>query len=149
LGCSGYPECKYTANFTRAEDGTIQIVEVEPPKLLEETCPKCGKPLRQLSGKFGPFVACSGYPECKYIQQTKAGFSCPFDQGDVIKKFWKGKPFWGCSNYPKCKFAVFDQIEEMPCPQCKLPFLVKKIDAQGNVTLLCWDKEKCGYKQEQ
>ncbi|HEX2978234.1 MAG TPA: type I DNA topoisomerase [Candidatus Babeliales bacterium] len=147
LGCMGYPECKYTANFKRTEDGTIQIIEQEAPKLLDEMCPNCGKPLRQMSGKFGPFVACSGYPECKYIKQTKANFKCPLDKGDVVKKIWQGKPFWGCGNYPKCKFVVFGDIEETPCPKCKLPFLVKKIDKQGNVTLICSDKN-CGYKAE-
>lgn len=145
LGCMGYPECSYTANFKRLEDGTIEIVEQEAPKLLDEKCPKCGKPLRQLSGKFGPFIACSGYPECKYIKQTFAAFPCPLDGGQVAKKVWQGKPFWGCTNYPKCKFVVFGDIEETPCPQCKLPFLVKKFDKQGNMTLVCSSKE-CGYK---
>ncbi|OQA35896.1 MAG: DNA topoisomerase 1 [Candidatus Dependentiae bacterium ADurb.Bin331] len=147
LGCMGYPECSFTANFKRLEDGTIEIVEQEAPKLLDEKCPKCGKPLRQLSGKFGPFIACSGYPECKYIKQTIAGFPCPLDGGQVAKKVWQGKPFWGCVNYPKCKFVVFGDIEETPCPKCKLPFLVKKFDKQGNMTLVCSNKE-CGYKSE-
>ncbi len=147
LGCMGYPECSFTANFKRLEDGTIEIVEQEAPKLLDEKCPKCDKPLRQLSGKFGPFIACSGYPECKYIKQTFAGFPCPLDGGQIAKKVWQGKPFWGCVNYPKCKFVVFGDIEETPCPQCKLPFLVKKFDKQGNMTLVCSNKE-CGYKSE-
>jgi DNA topoisomerase-1 len=147
LGCMGYPECSFTANFKRLEDGTIEIVEQEAPKLLDEKCPKCGKPLRQLSGKFGPFIACSGYPECKYIKQTIAGFPCPLDGGQVAKKVWQGKPFWGCVNYPKCKFVVFGDIEETPCPKCNLPFLVKKFDKQGNMALACSNKE-CGYKSE-
>lgn len=147
LGCMGYPECKFTSNFKRKEDGTIELVEVEAPKMLDEKCPQCGKPLRQMSGKFGPFIACSGYPDCKYIKQTKANFPCPLDKGDVIKKVWQGKPFWGCANYPKCKFVVFGDIEETPCPKCKLPFLVKKYDKQGNLTLVCSDKE-CGYSSE-
>lgn len=144
LGCLNYPECSFTANFKRNEKGEIEIVKLEGPKLLEEKCPTCGKQLRQVVGKFGPFVACSGYPECKYIQQKKAGFKCPMDGGDVVERRWRGGIFWGCANYPKCKFAVFGDIEETPCPQCKLPFLVKKVDKQGNVTLLCSDK-KCGY----
>ncbi len=144
LGCLGYPECTFTSNFKRAEDGSIELITTEPTKLLEDACPQCGKPLRQVVGRFGPFVACSGYPECKYIQQTKAGFKCPLDQGDVVKKQWQGKIFWGCSNYPKCKFTVFGDIEETPCPQCHLPFLIKKFDKQGNITLICSNKE-CGY----
>ena len=64
--------------------------------------------------------------------------------GDVVQRSWKGGKFWGCNQYPKCKFAVFGEIEETPCPKCKLPFLVKKTNKAGEVTLLCWDK-KCGY----
>jgi DNA topoisomerase-1 len=87
------------------------------------------------------------YPECKYIHQEKASFACPQDGGDVVKRKWRGGTFWGCSNYPKCKFALFGEIEETPCPQCKLPALLKKTDFKtGNVTLLCSDK-KCGYTQ--
>lgn len=143
LGCTGYPECKYTANFTKTEDGTITIAEHAQPQLLEETCPQCGKPLRQMQGKFGPFVACSGYPECKYIKQQKASFPCPQCGGDVVARSWKGGKFWGCSNYPKCKFAIFSDIEERPCPQCASQYLLKKVLKKGTVNT-CPNKE-CGY----
>lgn len=147
LGCLGYPDCSFTTNFQRKDDGTIELIAAPAPTILNEPCPQCGKPLRQIRGKFGPFIACSGYPECKYIQQTKASFKCPLDEGEVLKKQWQGKIFWGCGNYPKCKFVVFGDIEETPCPQCKLPFLVKKFDKQGNVTLVCSNKE-CGYSSK-
>lgn len=148
LGCPNYPDCDFTSNFKRSETGEIELVKAEAPQLLEETCQNCGKQLRQLFGKYGPFVACSGYPECKYIKQNKASFKCPScKKGDVVQRRWRGGNFWGCTNYPKCKFAVFGEIEETPCPQCKLPFLVKKTDRKGNVTLSCFDKN-CGYKQE-
>ena len=145
LGCMNYPECKFTCNFKRNEENKLECVEIEPPKILDEKCPLCGKPLRQASGKFGQFIACSGYPECKYIHRKKASFSCPLDGGEVVERKWRGGTFWGCGNYPNCKWAVFGDIEEKPCPQCKLPFLVKKVDKQGNVLLFCSDK-KCGYK---
>jgi DNA topoisomerase-1 len=146
LGCANYPECKFTSNFERDEQGNIQIVKVAPPTLLQEKCPQCGKPLRELVGKFGTFTACSGYPECKFIKREFAPFKCPLDGGAVVRRVWRGGKFWGCDNYPKCKFAVFDEIENIPCPKCKLPFLTKKTDKEGNVTLICWDK-KCGYKK--
>jgi DNA topoisomerase I len=145
VGCLRYPECTFTSNFKRKEDGSIELIATEAPKLLEEKCPNCGKPLRNIIGRFGPFVACSGYPECKYIQQVKANFPCPLDGGDVVKKQWKGKPFWGCKNYPECKFVVFGEIEETPCPECKSPFLQKKFEKDGSITLQCVNKE-CGYK---
>lgn len=149
LGCLGYPECSFTSNFTRTEDGTIELAQAEAPVLLDEICPKCGKQLRMIKGRFGLFKACSGYPECKYIPQVKASFACPScKKGDIIQRKWRGGTMWGCSNYPQCKFAVFSDIEEIPCPKCKLPFLMKKISKDGKVTLLCSDKN-CGYTKEE
>lgn len=145
LGCLGYPECKFTSNFKRDEDGTLHLLKLEEPEVLEIKCPKCKKPMRKVIGKFGPFTACSGYPECKYIHQEKANFPCPKCGGDILERRWKGGKFWGCGSYPKCKFAVFGEIEETPCPKCKLPCLVKKTSKDGKVTLLCSDKA-CGYK---
>jgi DNA topoisomerase I len=147
LGCDKYPECSFTTNFTRKEDGTIELVAALKPELLDEKCPQCGKPLRRLMGKYGPFVACSGYPECKYIHQEKASFPCPLDGGDVIKRRWKGGTLWGCKNYPKCTFAIFGDIEQTPCPQCKSPYLIKKFSKTGPTILVCGNKE-CGYRSD-
>ncbi|MCK5633160.1 type I DNA topoisomerase, partial [bacterium] len=97
LGCLGYPDCKFTCNFERTEDNKIQCVEIEKPKLLDITCPKCGKNLREIIGKFGPFIACSGYPECKYVHREKANFLCPKDGGEILKRTWRGGVIWGCS----------------------------------------------------
>lgn len=146
LGCSNFPTCKFTSNFTREADGTIVLVEAKKPELLEETCPNCSKPLRKVMGKFGEFVACSGYPECKYIKQETANFPCPQCKSDIAKRKWRGGSFWGCTKYPKCKFAIFGDIEEKPCPQCKAKYLVKKTDKQGNVSIFC-DNKECGYKE--
>ena len=147
-GCNRYPECKFTSNFERQADGSIKLVKTEAPQVLEENCPKCGKPLRQMSGRFGPFIACTGYPECRYIKPTTANFKCPScGKGDVVQKMWKGKKFWGCSTYPECKFSISGDIEQTPCPQCKLPFLLKRISKTGEVTLKCSDKN-CGYSIE-
>lgn len=145
LGCPGYPECKFTCNFQRTADNKLECVEAPAPLVLDEKCPDCGSPLRQVIGRFGPFIACSDYPNCKYIHKVKAKFPCPLDGGEVVQRSWRGGKFWGCANYPKCKFAVFGDIEQTPCPDCKAPFLVKKIAKDGTVTLLCHDK-KCGYK---
>ncbi|OGB97551.1 DNA topoisomerase I [candidate division TM6 bacterium RIFCSPHIGHO2_12_FULL_36_22] len=143
LGCPAYPECDFTSNFERTEDGTIKLVEMEKPKLLDMKCPECGKPLRSMVGRFGPFISCSGYPECKYIHQEVAKFPCPDCGGKIGKRSWKGKTFWGCKNYPKCKFVIFSDIEETECPKCKSPYLLKRVDKEGNVILSCpvCDKE--------
>ncbi len=148
LGCTGFPECHFTSNFTRDEKGTIELKEVEAPKLLDKKCPNCGKQLRQMHGKFGDFIACSGYPECKYIERKTLPFKCPLSGDDIIERAWRGGKFWGCSGYPKCKLAIFDPIEETPCPQCKWPFLTKKTNKDGESTLICVNKD-CGYKSQQ
>lgn len=146
LGCPNYPECKFTCNFQRTADNKLECVEAKEPVVLDEKCPDCGSPLRQVIGRYGPFIACSNYPNCKYIHKNKAKFPCPLDGGEVVQRKWRGGNFWGCSNYPKCKFAVFGDIEETPCPKCKAPFLVKKTAKDGTVTLFCHDKA-CGYKK--
>lgn len=145
LGCLGYPDCDFTSNFKRDEEGNIALTKLEEPKLLDEKCPECGKPLRQVIGKFGPFIACSGYPDCKYIHKNVAKVKCPDCKGNLVERRWKGGRFWGCDNYPKCKFAVFADIEEKPCPQCKRPFLGKKVSKSGDESYFCTDKS-CGYK---
>lgn len=142
LGCPGFPECTYTSNFKRQENGTIEVVETEQPALLEEECPKCSNKLRKLKGRFGEFTACSGYPKCKYIKQNIANFSCPQCKGNVIERKWRGGTFWGCANYPKCKYSIFSDIEQSPCPQCsKEPYMTKRTNKAGKVTLLCPNQE--------
>ncbi len=141
LGCTRYPECKFTSNFERLENGTIQLTTVQAPSLLEQTCELCQKNLRSIKGKYGTFIACSGYPDCKYIYYPTANFPCPQCASKVIQRSWKGKSFWGCSNYPNCKFSIAGEIKEIPCPQCASPYLVKKGE-----NLVC-NKKDCGYRQ--
>lgn len=148
LGCKGYPECGFTSNFERDESGKITLVKAKEPEVLDQICPQCKKHnLRQMMGKYGPFIACSGYPECKYIHKEVASFKCPQDKGDVVKRRWRGGTFWGCANYPKCKFAIFGDIEDTPCPKCKNPYLLKKVDKDGKETIFCPSKE-CDYKKQ-
>ncbi len=148
LGCAGYPDCTFTSNFNRNEQGVIILVKAEKPKELKEKCPNCGKALREIKGKFGDFIACSGYPTCKFIKRNVANFACPQCEGEVVEKIWRGGKFWGCANYPKCKFAIFDPIEEKSCPKCKWPFLIKKTDKKGNTILLCANKKCTGEKKK-
>ena len=148
LGCPAYPDCAFTSNFEREEDGSIKLIEAEKPKMLDMKCPKCSKPMREMVGRFGPFISCSGYPGCKYIHQETAKFPCPDDGGEVGKRTWKGKTFWGCKNYPKCKFVVFSDIEEKSCKTCKSPYFLKRVDKEGNTLLSCpvCDKDSAAVK---
>ena len=144
-GCDRYPKCSFTSNFERLPDGTIKLIAIEAPKVLDEECPLCTKPLRQMQGRFGPFTACTGYPSCKYIKPVKAGFKCTqCGKGDVVQKMWKGKKFWGCSRYPDCKFSISGEIEETPCAKCNNPYLLKRVDKEGRITLTCGNKS-CTY----
>ncbi len=148
LGCLNYPECTFTSNFERSPEGIIQLVEAEQPKVLSEACPTCAKPLRQVKGKYGQFIACTGYPECKYVQPIKASFGCPLcKKGDIIQRTWKGNKFWGCGTYPACTFSIPGDIQETPCPQCNLPYLLKRTAKTGAISLLCSSKA-CGYKEQ-
>jgi DNA topoisomerase-1 len=101
-------------------------------------CEKCGKSLRKVNGRFGQFVGCSGYPECKYIQRKKASFCCPQCAGCVEERKWSGGTLWGCSNYPECRYAIFSDIQDSPCLKCdKSPYLLKKTDEDGIIILAC------------
>jgi DNA topoisomerase-1 len=101
------------------------VVTAEKVKLTEEptgdACPKCGKPLVVKTGRFGKFIACSGYPGCKYTQsfQVKTGAKCPDCGKDLIQRISKKRRvFYGCSGYPDCKFITGFKPLEQPCPRC-------------------------------
>jgi DNA topoisomerase-1 len=86
-----------------------------------DMCPKCGKPLVVKTGRFGKFVACSGYPDCKYTQsfQVKTGAKCPECGKDLIQRVnKKRRTFYGCSGYPECRFITNFKPLAQPCPQC-------------------------------
>ena len=90
-------------------------------ELTEEICPQCGKPLAIKTGRYGKFLACSGYPKCKYTKsfQIKIGVSCPQCGSELIERLSKKKrTFYGCSNYPDCKFATNFRPLPYPCPKC-------------------------------
>ena len=109
----------------------------------DEVCEKCGRNMVIKVGRFGKFLACPGYPECKntkpLIYKTKA--KCPECGGDVIeKKTKRGTSFYGCSNYPNCNFMTWDLPSDEVCPKCGKSLFRKK----GNV-LYCPDTEGCGF----
>jgi DNA topoisomerase-1 len=86
-----------------------------------EICPQCGQPLVVKTGRFGKFIACSGYPQCKYTKsfQVKLGVNCPQCGGELVQRISKKKRiFYGCSNYPDCQFATNFKPIPTPCPQC-------------------------------
>jgi len=143
IGCSKFPECSFTSNFSRKESGEIILEDKEQLDL--GNCPNCGKAMVKRMGKFGAFISCSGYPDCKYIHQDKLKMPCPSCGGSLVKRRWKGGSFWGCSKYPGCKFAIFGQVEETPCPKCKSPYLLVLFDKKNETTTLNCPNKECGY----
>ncbi len=151
LACSAYPECRNTKNFTLDEDGKIKIEEVEAHP---DPCPKCGKELIVRYGRFGKFLGCSGYPECKHIVSLAApprslGIVCPdCGEGDVQeRRSRRGKTFYGCNRYPDCKFATWDPPILEPCPDCGAKYLVEKVTKRAGRVRRCV-QEGCGYKEQ-
>jgi DNA topoisomerase-1 len=119
IGCSRYaPEdggCRYIRNL----DGS----ERPEPELLDERCPECGRQLMQRHGRYGPFVGCSGYPDCRYIKKDPPktlGITCPqCTQGEIVEKRTRFGLFYGCSRYPDCDFGVNNEpMSAPPCPEC-------------------------------
>ena len=147
LACPQYPECKSTKNFKRDGEGKIEVAVEEE---VNETCELCGRPMLLRWGKFGKFLGCSGYPECKNIQPLEKpvdlGIKCPeCKQGNIKerKSRW-GKIFYGCDKYPECKFATWDKPMPTPCPDCDSPILVEKVTKRAGRVHHCYKKE-CGY----
>jgi len=133
LACSGYPECKNTRELSSSTENNItgaqnpssagssendensgNMHRAEEPAVL---CEKCGKPMVLKSGRFGKFLACSGYPECKNTKPVplKSNIPCPNGCGGylAIKKTKTGKKFYGCSNYPTCNYTTW----KLPKPE--------------------------------
>ncbi len=144
LACSGYPDCKNTKEFVRNPDGTITIA---PEPTTDEKCEVCGAPMLVKRGRFGEFLACSRYPECKATRPISLGVACPKGCGGFLteKRSRRGKVFYGCSNYTKtgCDFVSWDRPIPEPCPKCGAPFLVKRENRRG-ARIRCL-KEGCGY----
>ena len=128
----------------KVEDAFKEMKKTEPEETGEK-CPNCGSNLVIKRSKYGKFVACSNYPECKYIKNDKPErqvveiMDCPKCNGKVVeKKTKRGKIFYGCNNYPKCDYASWDKPSIELCPNCHAN-LVEKKDG-----LVC---PTCNYKK--
>lgn len=109
----------FEQSVTRASEMMEKVKLPEQP--TEEICPQCGKPMLIKIGRYGKFLACSSYPECKYTKsfQIKTGVICPECGSELVERVNKKKrTFYGCSNYPKCRFATNFRPLPQPCPEC-------------------------------
>jgi DNA topoisomerase-1 len=147
LGCSAYPKCKTTQDLGPDGEGTTPI----PVRLTDYKCDKCGKPMVIKTGRYGEFLSCTGYPECKSARPVPIGIDCPKCGGDIIEiksRRRGGKSFYGCSNYSgeiKCDFKLWQKPVKEPCPQCGAKFLVFA-GGKKNPVLAC-QTEECGFKK--
>ncbi|MDF2699519.1 MAG: topoisomerase [Haloplasmataceae bacterium] len=140
---------KFYDVFVPLLENANQNMEKIPPKIIDETCPLCAKSLVIRRGRYGEFIGCSGYPDCRYIKKDKANEErveildviCPkCNEGHFVERITKkgklkGKKFYACSNYPKCKFIVVNKPIKENCPNC------------GNILSTTGEKNICENKE--
>lgn len=106
----------------RLEVAIEEMPEVKPePEYLDRMCPQCGSPLLIRHGRYGKFIGCSNFPECRHTEPwlEKIGVICPVDGGDLVeRRTRRGRVFYGCANYPDCEFTSWKRPVSAPCPNC-------------------------------
>lgn len=137
LGCTGYPECTYTAPLSDEEKEANNYAE-------GKTCLECGSPMAVKHSRFGVFLGCSSYPKCKHTQRIEqgTGVTCPScNQGEIVaRRSKRGRTFYGCNKYPKCTQTFWGKPTGEICPRCKSMLVSRKDGA------VCSNKE-CGDTQ--
>ncbi|MRR09722.1 hypothetical protein EG831_06555 [bacterium] len=118
---------------------------------MTETCDKCGGPMKVKRGRFGKFLACANYPQCKSVKPLTTGVACPEPgcTGQLTSRRTKrGKAFYSCSRYPDCKYAIWNKPVKQKCDGCGAPFLVEKYTKAKGAHLACpkckWEPPKAG-----
>jgi DNA topoisomerase I len=138
LACTNYPECKTTRDIPKVHDEAGEEAHAEA---AEEICETCGKPMAMKRGRFGQFLACTGYPECKTTRKIQKGGKfaapdvmleeeCPKCGQQLVIKQGRFGPFTACSNYPKCKY-IKQETTGVACPECGNGELVVKKSKRG------------------
>ncbi|MGE5276758.1 MAG: type I DNA topoisomerase [Acidobacteriota bacterium] len=144
LGCSAYPKCRNVINVHIAGGKA----EARPDEPTGQMCPESGHPLVRRHGRYGAYIACSGYPACKYkppkpVRDT--GVRCPKDGGIIAERRGRFRPFYGCVNYPKCDFTLSARPIPEACPKCGNPYLLLRERKSGNA--LACDRGGCGFEK--
>ncbi len=124
------------------EAGATMVRHQVEPEKIGEACPLCGNDLLKRAGRYGDFIGCSNYPDCKYTRQivVDTGVLCPKDGGHITqKRSRKGRIFYGCDNWPDCDFVSWNEPMNVTCPQCQKSILTK-----AGKRAKCAD-DACGY----
>jgi len=148
LSCSNYPKCRHTRPMESDKKLSAEASEA----IAGIKCEKCGRSMVLKHGRFGEFLACTGYPECKNTRPVPTGIKCPRPEcnGELIeRRTKKGRTFYGCSNYSEtgCDFALWNKPVKEPCPDCRAEFLVRTGRA-GKTKLSCAN-EDCKYSRDE
>ncbi|NPV72270.1 MAG: type I DNA topoisomerase [Pelotomaculum sp.] len=141
---SFYGPFKNTLEKAENEIGHVQVAE----EVTEEKCDRCGRSMVVKVGRYGKFLACPGFPECRSTKPLlePVGAKCPRCKGElVVRRTKKGRKFLGCSNFPECEFVTWDQPSGTKCPECG-GLMVEKKNA-GKKSFLQCVSEDCGYKK--
>ncbi|TNF68015.1 MAG: type I DNA topoisomerase [Gammaproteobacteria bacterium] len=150
VGCSNYPECDYTRNLQT--DGQEDEESNEPEVVADRKCPKCQHDLLIKQGRYGKFIGCSNYPNCKHMEPLEkpkdTGVNCPKCKTGVIveKKSRRGKIFYACNGYPKCKYSLWYPPHNEACPKCEWPIVIIKTTKKRGVEKLC-PQEDCDFNE--
>ena len=146
VGCTAYPGCDFTKDLSSnpgSEPVESEVVE-------GRVCPECSNPLHIKTGRYGKFIGCSHYPNCKFIEPLEKPMDtevpCPkcHDANIVKRKSRKGKIFYSCAAYPKCDYALWNEPLNKPCPSCAWPLLTVKETKRSGRQILC-PHPGCGY----
>jgi DNA topoisomerase-1 len=145
LGCTAYPRCR-NAISVRVQGGKA---EAKPDEPTGEKCPVCGHDLVKRHGRFGEYVSCSNYPNCRYKPPkpvTLTGVTCPECQkGQILERKGRFGPFYGCSRYPECTRNFRARPIPMPCPKCGTAFVLVR-ERKGGAFFVC-ETEGCDYDE--
>ncbi len=128
-------------------DKKIEKVEITP-EVSDETCPHCGENLVYKHGRFGRFLACPSYPECKYTKKVlkETGVACPVDEGMIVeRRSRKGRTFYGCENYPECTFSLWNKPLPESCPRCGSIMTEAR---KGKKKVIRCSNKDCAHEQE-
>jgi DNA topoisomerase-1 len=140
LACSAYPDCTYTRELTvdLPDVDKVDIAEMQEQE-PQETCENCGRPMVLKRGRFGQFLACSGYPDCKTTKRlgqaekkppVPTDEKCPQCGNILVIREGRFGEFTSCSNYPKCKY-IKQKTTGVPCPECGKGEMVERRSRRG------------------
>ena len=148
MACSGFPDCKNTRELaTSTENGGA----AKPAPAIDVKCDVCGKPMALKRGRFGEFLACTGFPECKSTKPVAVEMDCPLDgcKGQIVQRRSKrGRTFYGCTNYPACTFSAWQRPVARVCPECQSPYLLEKRTKNDPIGVWACPSKACGFSEK-